>query len=91
MSADELEVLENPARRRGSRRAMRARAGVRASRLLRRLQHEQIRLAVVRTQAGEGEAAASDVREQRELCKSLRDALMAMPGAMPAESPAAAR
>jgi RsiW-degrading membrane proteinase PrsW (M82 family) len=90
VSRGELEALENPSRRRDSRRAMRARAGAGAAQLLRRLQHEQIRLAVVRTRVGEGDAAPADVGQQRELCKSLRDALMAMPGAMPAAAGAPA-
>jgi hypothetical protein len=45
---------------------------------LKRLQKEQINLAMVRTRA-HGRQTVELVR-QRELCKSLRDALMAMPG-----------
>jgi protease PrsW len=84
VSAPELGVLEHPGLRRRSRREMRVRAGVRAAGLLRKLQREQIVLAVARTREQEGVAGAIDVAHQRELCKALRDALMAMPGAMPA-------
>jgi protease PrsW len=84
VSALELDVLENPGLRRRSRREMRIRAGARAADLLRKLQREQVVLAVARTREREGVAGAIDVEHQRELCKALRDALMAMPGAMPA-------
>jgi hypothetical protein len=91
LSGIELDLLENPARRRRSRREMKLRAGAAAATLLRRLQHEQIRLAVARTRADGAEessssGAASEVAEQRELCTALRAALLAMPGAMPAGS-----
>ena len=90
LSGIELDLLENPGRRRRSRREMKLRAGAAAATLLRRLQHEQIRLAVARTRADGAEASrsagASEVAEQRELCTALRAALLAMPGAMPAGS-----
>jgi hypothetical protein len=90
LSGIELDLLENPSRRRRSRREMKLRAGAAAATLLRRLQHEQIRLAVARTRADGAEASrtagASEVAEQRELCTALRAALLAMPGAMPAGS-----
>jgi RsiW-degrading membrane proteinase PrsW (M82 family) len=90
LSRIELDLLENPARRRRSRREMKLRAGAAAATLLRRLQHEQIRLAVARTRADGAEASrsadASEVAVQRELCTALRAALLAMPGAMPAGS-----
>ena len=90
LSGIELDLLENPGRRRRSRREMKLRAGATAATLLRRLQHEQIRLAVARTRADGAEpsrsANASEVSEQRELCTALRAALLAMPGAMQAGS-----
>jgi protease PrsW len=81
LSSEELVVLESPARRRGARRTMRRRAGPRAAALLRRLQREQLTLAALRSRSGESEA--TDVAVQRRLCRSLRDALNAIPGAAP--------
>ncbi len=78
----ELGVLLDPRARRRSRRAMRERAGKRAARLLRRLQREQVNLAMVRTRVET--ADDPDLARQREYCKSLRDALMAIPAAAPA-------
>jgi len=79
LSVAELRVLLNPPARRRSRREMRARAGSGAERLLKRLQKEQINLAMVRTRSNVDDAP--EVLRQRELCRSLRDALLAMPGA----------
>jgi RsiW-degrading membrane proteinase PrsW (M82 family) len=79
LSQAELRVLLNPPARRRSRREMRARAGPGAERLLRRLQKEQINLAMVRTRSSSEDAP--EVVRQRELCRSLRDALLSMPGA----------
>jgi hypothetical protein len=79
LSEVELRVLLDPSARRRSRREMGARAGDAAERLLKRLQKEQINLAMVRTRA-----TSDDVPElvrQRALCASLRDALLAMPAA----------
>ncbi len=78
----ELGILLDPRARRRSRRAMRERAGKRAARLLRRLQREQVNLAMVRTRVQS--ADDPDIARQREYCKSLRDALMAIPAAAPA-------
>jgi hypothetical protein len=64
---------------------MRTRAGDGAARLLRRLQREQINLAMVRTRVDLDDDAA--LVHQRAYCRSLRDALMAMPGAAPAIRP----
>ena len=86
VSREDLGVLDDPRRRRLARREMRVRAGARAATLLRRLQHEQIRLAVARSRAAGGASGAPAVAEQRELCKALRGALEAMPGAMTASS-----
>src|SRR4029453_14028611 len=54
LSEVELRVLLNPSARRRSRREMRARAGDAAARLLKRLQQEQINLAMVRGAANTG-------------------------------------
>lgn len=82
LSRTELGVLLDAGARRRSRRDMQARAGERAARLLKRLQREQVNLAMVRTRvASDGDPA---LLRQRELCRSLRDALRAMPGALPA-------
>jgi hypothetical protein len=87
LSRTELGILLDAGARRRSRRDMRARAGEGAARLLRRLQKEQVNLAMVRTRvAGEDDAT---LMRQRELCKSLRDALVAIPGAAPAAPDAA--
>jgi hypothetical protein len=64
---------------------MRTRAGEGAARLLRRLQREQINLAMVRNRVEAEDDVA--LAHQREYCRSLRDALMAMPGAAPAIRP----
>jgi hypothetical protein len=58
---------------------MRARAGDRAAKLLKRLQREQVNLAMVRTRVETDDDP--DLVRQREYCKSLRDALAAIPGA----------
>jgi protease PrsW len=79
LSEPELRVLLNPPARRRSRREMKARAGQGAERLLKRLQKEQINLAMVRTRADADDAP--EVVRQRELCRSLRDALLSIPGA----------
>ena len=79
LTAVELGILLDPVARRRSRRDLHARAGPRAARLLGRLQKEQINLAMTRARA-----ATSDDPElvrQRDYCKSLRDALEAIPGA----------
>jgi RsiW-degrading membrane proteinase PrsW (M82 family) len=83
ISERELAELEEPVRRRRVRREMRARAGPRAATLLARLQREQVNLAMVRARVARADDPA--LVEQREYCRSLRDALMAMPGAAPAE------
>ncbi|MGZ5353490.1 MAG: PrsW family intramembrane metalloprotease [Actinomycetota bacterium] len=82
LTRTELGILLDPGARRRSRRDMRARGGERAARLLRRLQREQVNLAMVRTRVGSDEDV--ELVRQRALCKSLRDALLAIPGAAPA-------
>jgi protease PrsW len=88
ISADELRLLEEPRLRRGARRAMRRRAGARAASLLHRLQREQVNLAMVASRAADPSDPA--LTQQRDLCRSLRDALRAIPGAAPAETTGAA-
>jgi protease PrsW len=78
LTATELRLLLDPDAKRRARRDMHRRAGPRAERLLKRLQREQVNLAMVRTRSADG---APELTRQRELCKSLRDALLAMPGA----------
>jgi hypothetical protein len=84
VSPEELATLAEPRRRRAARREMRARAGDRAASLLGRLQREQVNLAMVRSRV----AVPDDpvLLAQRDYCRSLRDALQAMPGAAPAEN-----
>jgi RsiW-degrading membrane proteinase PrsW (M82 family) len=82
ISAEELRLLERPPLRRAARRDMRRRAGARAAALLHRLQREQVNLAMVASRiAREDDPALS---RQRAYCRSLRDALQAIPGAAPA-------
>ncbi|MEX0754333.1 MAG: PrsW family intramembrane metalloprotease [Actinomycetota bacterium] len=90
LSAAELATIEDPRRRRRTRRRMRARAGDRAAAILHRLHREQLHLAVVRTRSGivhsgeaEGSTEPPEVAAQRDVCRSLRDALAAVPGAAP--------
>jgi len=82
ISAAELHLLEHPRRRRAARRAMRRRAGPRAAGLLHRLQREQVNLAMVASRVGDGDDPA--LSRQRAYCRSLRDALRAIPAAAPA-------
>ncbi len=84
LSGEEFRVLRSPPRRRVARRAMRRRAGPGAARLLGRLQREQVNLAMVRAKVPDASDPAIDA--QRAYCRSLRDALLAMPGAAPAET-----
>ena len=84
LASNELRVLVDPGAKRRSRRIMRERAGEPAERLLKRLQREQVNLAMLRTRTHRDDAP--ELVRQRELCKSLRAALLAMPGAAPATS-----
>jgi RsiW-degrading membrane proteinase PrsW (M82 family) len=81
ISPEELRLLESPRRRRTARRAMRRRAGPRAAALLSRLQREQVNLAMVASRVGDGGDPA--LTAQRAYCRSLRDALRAIPAAAP--------
>jgi len=89
LSAGELGLLLDPIARRRSRADMRVRAGRHAARLLYRLQREQVNLAMVSARVDADDAP--DLVHQRELCKSLRDALDAIPLAAPASRPAEPR
>ena len=84
VSAAELRVLEHPRNRRAAVRDMRRRAGSRAGGLLRRLQREQVTLAMVRSKVAVDDDPA--LVAQRTYCASLRDALRAIPGAAPADA-----
>jgi RsiW-degrading membrane proteinase PrsW (M82 family) len=79
VSSQEFATLREPARRRAATRAMRARAGRPAATLLQRLQREQVNLAMLVTRTASSEDPA--VVAQRDYCRSLRDALVAIPGA----------
>jgi protease PrsW len=75
LRADELEVLARPRRRRQARRALRRRAGRRAAALLRRLQREQLGLAMLRTRLSDDDAP--DLVAQRRRIAQTRQALQA--------------
>jgi RsiW-degrading membrane proteinase PrsW (M82 family) len=79
ITREELEVLRSFRGRRAARRDLARRAGARAARLLARLQREQVNLAMIRSRvAGDDDPA---LVRQRALCRSLRDAMAAIPGA----------
>jgi RsiW-degrading membrane proteinase PrsW (M82 family) len=78
----EYEALRDPRRRRAAVIAMRRRAGAPAATLLARLQHEQVDLAMLASRVAAPDDPA--VIAQRDYCRSLRDALAAVPGALPA-------
>jgi protease PrsW len=75
----ELAILQGPRRRFRARRELRRRAGSRAADLLKRLQREQVNLAMVRARVASEDDPA--LIRQRAVCRSLRDALSAIPGA----------
>jgi RsiW-degrading membrane proteinase PrsW (M82 family) len=75
----ELAILESPRLRLHARRELRRRAGGRAAELLKRLQREQVNLAMIRSRVESEDDPA--LLGQRALCRSLRDALEAIPGA----------
>jgi predicted nucleic acid-binding protein len=85
ITANELEVLRVPKRRRAAVRDMRRRAGRGAASVLKRLQREQITLAMIASRVATPDDPA--LVEQRAYCSSLRDALAATPGAAPPEPP----
>jgi RsiW-degrading membrane proteinase PrsW (M82 family) len=79
LSTVELGLLLDPTARRRSRRDVRARAGAGPARLLKRLQREQVNLAMIRTRVETEDDP--DLERHRQYCRSLRNALMAVPGA----------
>jgi RsiW-degrading membrane proteinase PrsW (M82 family) len=86
LTREELETLLDPGRRREARRTIRRRAGPRAASLLHRLQREQVNLAMVRDRVVTDDDPL--LLRQRAQCRSLRDALEAIPGAAPADAAA---
>jgi hypothetical protein len=82
LRADELEVLARPRRRRQARRALRRRAGRRAAALLRRLQRQQLSLAMLRTRLSDDDAP--DLVAQRRRIAQTREALQAATTGAPA-------
>jgi len=82
LTAAEFETLRSPAHRRAAVSAMRRRAGAPAAKLLARLQREQIDLAMIASRVATPDDPA--LIQQRDYCRSLRDALAAMPGALAA-------
>jgi RsiW-degrading membrane proteinase PrsW (M82 family) len=81
ITSEELDALDHPRKRRHLRRLVGRRAGQKAAALLKRLQREQVNLAMVRVHVGS--ADHPDLVRQRAYCKSLRDALESIPGAIP--------
>jgi hypothetical protein len=79
ITSRELAILEHPRRRLHARRELGRRAGERAADLLKRLQREQVNLAMVRSRVASDDDPA--LIRQRAVCRSLRDALEAIPGA----------
>ena len=75
----ELEVLLSTQRRRHARGYLRRHSGRQAAALLGRLQREQINLAMVRSRV-QGDDHP-DLARQRQLCITLRNAVLAFPGA----------
>ena len=79
ISAEEFETLRSPKLRRRAIADMRRRAGRPAAGLLRRLQREQVNLAMIVSRSDAPDDPA--VARHRDYCRSLRDALEAIPGA----------
>lgn len=75
---EEMAVLNSPREQRRARQEMARRAGRAAADLLKRLQKQQVNLAMVATRV---DAEHPDLLRQRAYCKALRDALHAEPGA----------
>jgi RsiW-degrading membrane proteinase PrsW (M82 family) len=84
ISAEEFEILRDPKLRRRALSEMRRRAGRRAAALLRRLQREQVNLAMIVSRVPTPDDPA--IEREREYCRSLRDALAAIPGAASADA-----
>jgi len=84
ISAEEFAILRDPKLSRRALSDMRRRAGRRAAALLRRLQREQVNLAMIVSRAPTADDPA--IEREREYCRSLRDALAAIPGAASADA-----
>jgi RsiW-degrading membrane proteinase PrsW (M82 family) len=80
---EELAVLDSPRDRRRARRELGRRGGPGAADLVKRLQRQQVNLAMVATRVDDDHP---DLLRQRAHCKAIRDALHAMPGVR-AETP----
>src|SRR6185436_17205154 len=68
VTPDELAILERPKVRFDARRELRRRAGKHAADLLRRLQREQVNLAMIRSRVASEDDPA--LVRQREVCRS---------------------
>ena len=79
ISLEEYRTLRSPHLRRRAVADMRRRAGRSAAGLLKRLQREQVNLAMVASRVASPDDPV--LVRQRGLCRSLRDALDAIPGA----------
>jgi protease PrsW len=85
VTPEELATLETVRGRRRARTRMRQRAGDRAAKLLGRLQREQVNLAMIRSKVATEDDPA--LVRQRAICRAIRAALGAIPGASaPAEA-----
>jgi protease PrsW len=85
VTPEELATLETVRGRRRARHRMRQRAGDRAAKLLGRLQHEQVNLAMIHSKVATEDDPA--LVRQRAICRAIRASLEAIPGASaPAEA-----
>jgi hypothetical protein len=87
VTSQELDSLDDPRGRRAARKAVGLRKGVEGERLVARLQHAQVGLAVAA--AGSAPDRATRVAAGRELIGSLRTQLSALPDVVPSTIPAA--
>jgi len=76
VTPEDVTILESPHLRRLARRDLERRAGPGAARLLRRLQREQVNLAMIRSKVATEDDPA--LLRQRGICRSLRAALDAI-------------
>jgi RsiW-degrading membrane proteinase PrsW (M82 family) len=83
---EELAALSAPATRRRARRTMGARAGSAAADLLKRLQREQINLAMIASRVPEHDHP--DLVNQRRYCRALRESVVRTMAGPPAPPPA---
>ncbi len=87
LTKQELTTLDSSKSRRRARRDMARRAGTNAAVGLKRLQKQQINLAMVATRVGDPEHP--DLVRQRQYCAAIREALLRIPGAGATTSPLA--